>query len=377
MTPWWTILTLSVFLGTTFVEAQPRQPHYFLEHDIGLSDDEIRKAEQGEVVVKVLDTSLGHEVSLFGIVWVDATTDYFVEKYSDIENFEKGKGVLQIKKISNPPRLEDFASIRFPQEDLDAIPKCKIGKCTVKIQEDSLLRLQAEIDWNAADADQQAHRVIAEIAFEGMMKYREGGDKTLSAYRDKKRPLFLAKEFDAMLDNSPYLYEYLPELENYLQNYPDAELEGASDFLYWSMNEFGLKPVFRINHVVIYPLAEGHNADVAIASKMLYASHYFHTALEVRVLVRDSDNPTNVGFYLISMNRSRSDGLTGFFGSIVRSQAVKRARDALAGALANGRTNLEAGYRRAATATKNHRRGAKNAEVSQRMKTLGPKVEMK
>ena len=35
-----------------------------------------------------------------------------------------------------------------------------------------------------------------------------------------------------MLDNSPYLYEYLPELENYLQNYPDARLEGARDFLY-------------------------------------------------------------------------------------------------------------------------------------------------
>ena len=33
---------------------------------------------------------------------MDATTDYFVEKYSDIENFEKGKGILQIKKINNP-----------------------------------------------------------------------------------------------------------------------------------------------------------------------------------------------------------------------------------------------------------------------------------
>lgn len=340
-------MSLLVLLGASLSEAQPRRPHYFLEHDIGLSADEIRQAEQGEVVVKVLDTPVKYEVALFGIVWVDATTDYFVEKYSDIENFEKGEGVLQIQKISDPPRFEDFASIRFPQEDLDAIPNCKIGNCAVKIQEDSLLRLQKEIDWNAADADEKANGLIAEIAFEGMVNYRQGGDSVLSAYRDKKRPLFLAKEFDAMLDNSPFLYEYFPELVNFLQHYPDAELDGASDFLYWSMNAFGLKPLFRINHVVIYPLAEGHNADVAIASKMIYASHYFHTALELRVLVRDSDNPSDVGFYLISMNRSRSDGLTGLFGSIVRSQAVKRARDGLAGALANGKTNLEAGYKRA------------------------------
>ena len=80
---------------------------------------------------------------------------------------------------------------------------------------------------------------------------------------------------------------------------------------------------------------------------MLYASHYFHTALELRFLVRDTANPTDVGFFLISVNRSRSDGLTGFFGSIIKSRAVKGARDGVVGALANGKKNLEAGYQTA------------------------------
>ena len=115
---------------------------------------------------------------------------------------------------------------------------------------------------------------------------------------------------------------------------------GSTDFFYWSLNEFGLKPLFRMNHVVIYPLGEDHNAGVAIACKMLYASHYFHSALELRFLVRDTANPTDVGFFLISVNRSRSDGLTGLFGSILKSQAVKRAREGVAGVLANGKKNL-------------------------------------
>jgi len=339
----WTTLCLIA----TQVNAQPREPHRYFRDIIGLSDAEIRQVEQGQVVAKVLDTPLAHEVAIFGAVWVEATTDYFVEMYQDIESFEKGDGILQIHKIGDPLKLEDFTGIRFPEADIKAIPKCKIGKCAVKIDEASLVRLQSEIDWKAPDAELKAQSLIAELTYEGIREYQKGGDATLAAYRDKKRPTYLAKEFKGMLENSSFLYEYFPEFHDYLLGYPQAELPGGTDFFYWSLNEFGLKPLFRVNHVVIYPLGEGHNAGVAIASKMLYASHYFHTALELRFLVRDTANPTDVGFFLISVNRSRSDGLTGFFGSIVKNQAVKRARDGVVGALANGKKNLEAGYKNA------------------------------
>ena len=48
------------------------------------------------------------------------------------------------------------------------------------------------------------------------------------------------------------------------------------------------------------------------------------------------------GFYLVSVNRSRSDGLTGFFGGIVRNRAQAGAKEGLAGALANAKRKLEA-----------------------------------
>ena len=41
---------------------------------------------------------------------------------------------------------------------------------------------------------------------------------------------------------------------------------------------FGLKPTIRINHVVIDERPEA----VAVASKQIYATHYFWTALELR-----------------------------------------------------------------------------------------------
>jgi hypothetical protein len=93
-------------------------------------------------------------------------------------------------------------------------------------------------------------------------------------------------------------------------------------------------------------MREGEDASIAIGGKMLYASHYFHTALELRFLVKDTARPNAIGFYLISLNRSRSDGLTGLFGGIVRRKAESEAQKALATALESGRDVLEDAHRR-------------------------------
>jgi hypothetical protein len=276
---------------------------------------------------------------------VDAPIDYFVSWQRDIERFESGDAVHAIKKISEPPRIEDFDALTFPEEDLDALPKCRVGKCEVKVDEPTLLRLQNEIDWSAPDAHARAGRLIRQLALEAMQEYIEGGDRALGAYRDKKRPSYLDKEFGELLTSSPYLVEYIPELHRYMKDYPNAELPGSEDFLYWSLVEFGLRPTVRMNHVVIYPLEEGENASVAIGSKMLYASHYFHSALELKFLVKDTANPAAEGFYFISINRSRSDGLTGLFGGIVRSSAQSEARKGLDYALGTAKELLEVGWR--------------------------------
>ena len=75
-----------------------------------------------------------------------------------------------------------------------------------------------------------------------------------------------------------------------------------------------MKPTIRINHLVI----QDRPASTVIASKMLYASHYFWTALELRVLVPD---PRGTDFWFVTVSRSRSDGLSRFVGRLVRGRA--------------------------------------------------------
>ena len=335
------LLVVSWALAGSLAAAQ-RQPHDALKKHAGFTDAELRDMEQGQVVSKILEVEDATEVAVIGAVWIEASPEEFVARQKDIENLEKGDQVLAIKKLSVPPKLSDFATLEFPAADLDDLATCKIGDCPVKIDAPALLRIQSEIDWSAKDAHQQANRLIQRLAFEGIEAYLKGGDASLGAYRDKKRPLFLEKEFKILLQNSPYIIEYDPDFHAYLEKFPNVELEGREEYFYWSKVQFGLKPTVRLSHVVIYPIDEpGLNTQYVIGSKMLYASHYFHTGLELKYLSRDTAKPDAKGFYLVSVNRSRSDGLTGFFGGIIRSRAQSGARDGLRGALENAKTEFE------------------------------------
>ena len=53
--------------------------------------------------------------------------------------------------------------------------------------------------------------------------------------------------------------------------------------MYWQETEFGLKPTLRISHLTIRESPQ----DALVVSKMPYASHYFWTGVELRVLVPD------------------------------------------------------------------------------------------
>jgi len=75
-----------------------------------------------------------------------------------------------------------------------------------------------------------------------------------------------------------------------------------------------------------------------VAVKQLYASHYFETALDLTVCVKDANRN---GFYLITVKGSQQAGLTGFKGGIVRKVAVGKTRSSLERALAAYKQKLE------------------------------------
>jgi hypothetical protein len=128
----------------------------------------------------------------------------------------------------------------------------------------------------------------------------------------------------------------MPDMRRYLLEYPRAPLPGAASFLYWQETEFGLKPTIRISHVVIREGAD----DATVASKMLYATHYFWTGLELRALLRDPSRGS--GFWFVTVSRSRSDGLSGFTGTVIGRKVRREAEEGALAALLATKQTLEA-----------------------------------
>jgi len=313
-----------------------RLGEYVTQH-VKLSPEEHKRLLQGEAVTKMLPTDPAKEVSVFGAVWVNASASDYVAAVRDIERFEQGTSFLVTKKISSPPVLADFARLTVPTEDVSDLKKCKVGNCELKLSAESLQRLQKEVDLTQPlpVATAQVETAVRHLALDYVTRYLRGGNAELAAYRDTERPTFVAQEFKTMVDQMPSMTTYLTELRTYLLEYPKVTLPRAESFLYWQTVKFGLKPTTRINHVVI---AEGTDGTV-IASKMLYASHYFWTALELRVVVPDPARGS--GFWLANVNRSRSDGLTGFVGTMVRGKVRSETQKGMAAALLAAKTRLE------------------------------------
>jgi hypothetical protein len=305
----------------------------YLETTVRPTARERQALMSGGPITKLLDSDAGKEVAIFGAIWIDGSRAQYVRRVKDIENFERGGAFRITKRISDPPRLDDFAQLELPADDVKDLRSCKVGDCELKLGAKSLNELRAGVHWGTPREKAEAEAVFRRRALEYVTAYRQGGNKQLAVYRDADDPVFVANEFRSMIERAPALVA-MPDLLRYLLEYPSATL-GSSDFFYWQEAQFGLKPTIRINHFIIQDRPE----STVIASKMLYASHYFWTALELRVLLPDPSR--GAGFWFVTISRSRSDGLSGFVGRLIRARVRDEAVKGVLAVLNATKSGLE------------------------------------
>jgi hypothetical protein len=302
-----TILLLGALL--TDVNAIPPELQSFLQERIEFSQKDIQALEQGKAVTKLLDTGKKPEVAVFGIMHLDVPVDFFVDRYRDIERFMRTTQVVEIAKFSSPPQVNDLRGLTLEPDELLAIKECKVGKCHMKLPASVIERLRREIDWSKPDCEERATSMVRDLLLDYVKAYHSGGSAAMGQYDDQKYPLRLADEFHELLQESDYLYEYVPEFYQYLEAYPQSELSGVEDFIYWSKKKYDkLRPLVSINHVTIYERPQGKGNSL-IASKQIYANHYFEASFELTALVEASAVADSTGFYLVYFNRSRFDTL--------------------------------------------------------------------
>lgn len=337
------ILPLTLFLigATSVAIAQDTEPYKFFHEYVGLTDDQIQAVRSGKAIAKVMHSRTPDEVFVFGTVYVESTPERYLKLASDVDSLRKLPGYLAIRKFSDPPRMSDLDGFTLEDEDIKELKNCKAGHCEIQLPAEAIETFQRSVNWSAPDRADQVNHLAQQMTLECLLRYLQGGNAALGTYRDKNHPTEIAETFQSLLSWSRALPVYLPELSSYLLDYPNLKSGDIESEFHWEKVKFGLKPTLRVVQSVLYRGTSSAGPTLAVVEKQLYASHYFQTALDLTVCFRDSSQPTQTGFYLLTLKASKQAGLTGLKGEIVRKVAVDKTRSSLERALASLKRELE------------------------------------
>ena len=306
--------------------ARPPLPATLARHleSEGFTAVDLAAIVAGRVVARGLPRPDRDEAGAIGVVRINLSPGAFLARFRDIVRFERGGGVDAVGRFSVPAMVADLEGYVLPADDAVDIAGCALDDCDVNLSAGQIGRLRG-VDGRGPGGRAKLTQVARQWLAEYVADYQKRGNEALAVYRDRE-PAFALKEASArLLRQSTELQRAAPAIATYLDRYPAAPLPpGGEEFFYWSVMSFGMKPITRANHVVVMPVTHDGLAGFVAASRTLYASHYFRDGLEVKYVVPVPEE--RAAFYLLSVNRSHSESLTGVKGLLLGGKIRSSAR---------------------------------------------------
>lgn len=299
-----------------------------LRHGVRLDNAETAAVEHGDVVVRVQPTQDQRDVAVFGVVRIAVPRDVYLRRVQDFRNWLRTPTRTRLGVFSDPAVLSDVDDLIVSRDDARDLRKCKPGDCTTKLPAAEMQRVQAEVDWSAKDQQSLVTALARQRMVQYVEDYRNHGNVSMPVYDD--RPSVRASDaFLAVLAQSTYLNQTAPAIANYFRTFPRGRPGGVSDVLYWSEDVVArLRPILSLTHAVVYTPPETSGTTV-VASKQIYANHYFEAALEVLNVVDREVTGEPASIYLVVDRRLRFDNLPRGGILNIRGRAVNGLRDQL------------------------------------------------
>ena len=323
-----------------YAQGPPARLTSFLQQQIRVNRDQLAAIERGETVVKVLDTENERDVAVFGIITVDVPRAFYVTRLQDFPNSLRAPTRPHFGIFSTPASPGDVADATVPAKDVDDVKQCTPGDCKIKMPAADMQRLHSEIDWSGPHPETQLTAYLRRRMVEYVTDYRARGDSAMVVY-DDVGGVHASDAFAALLAESPYVYQDIPSLRQYLTSYPHAALDGAHEVLFWADDSTsGLQPILSVTHEVVIAPSELPNMTV-MASKQIWANHYFEAVFDLTGIVDRTRDGGKPGIYLVRLTRFRFDDLPSGGLINIRGKVVGKLRDQLRADLRNQKTASE------------------------------------
>ncbi len=288
-------------------------------HTIGLGASDLETAENGRPVVKLFSTANDNDLAVFGMIGVRASQESVLVHILDLDQLLAVKG-RRFRIFSDPAVPADVGEVAFSESDYRDLRDCRPGHCAFKLPAAAMQSFVEGIDWSAPDAKAQVDQRMRHALVELVTDYRRRGNGATLPYDDHQgvRP---GEVFIQLSNQAPEFYNYAPALKRFLTSYPSDRPQGVRDCLYWAEDRrSGIRPTFTLNHMAFYVPPSAAAGPVLIATKQIYASHYFEGAFGLVAIVRGSAAGKEGITYLLLARRARLDRLPFQLRGKVRGQ---------------------------------------------------------
>lgn len=288
-----------------------------------LTPKEISRMLKGDIVEKKLETNDKRDIAVMGVMMLDVPAIATVDAARDIKTFKKGKEILGLDKfVTFDP--DELKTLTLENEELVGLGNCRVQHCEFKLPGAWIEQLSREK--NKRKRIELFRALLADYAKD----YSSRGNKAVLNYEGSKQPVAAQKEFESILEQSSHLKTLAPDFFEYLKEYPEKQPAETENFIYWSREKFGFKPVTNLTHVSMFKWSHSDFNGYVIASRQIFADHYYDASLGLTFLIeRPSQKGKSPGSYLIYFNRSRIDMLGGFLSSFRRALTLPRVRSGL------------------------------------------------
>lgn len=310
----------------------------FVAAELGFSARDLARARSGTPVARLLPASDEREVAVAGMVVMRVAQERYLARLSRIEQFKQSDLVRQIGKVSRPPLPEDFAALQLERSEVDALRRCRPDDCDLQLPLPTIQRLGA-LDWSGSEARRRAVSLVGTMLYDRAAAYTGSNGPAPLVYRHGEAAVDVEEEFRDLVRSDRLVLEHLHDLRERLLRGGLQNASPTPDFLYWSREKVARQVVLSLTHVAFASPAAMPGVRV-VATRQLYASHYFRSSLGLTLLLPVDGAPGST--LVVYVNRSRVDAFSGLFGGITRRLVRGRAAAALEDQLVQLRTRLQA-----------------------------------
>jgi hypothetical protein len=298
----WSVLAAALSAQTTRTQLES-----YLR-SVGVESKQLEVAAGGRGVVTLLSTKNDRDVAVFGMIGVRARQDAVVAYFSDPLRWLPADG-RRFRVFSTPPTAEDLAGVGFATSEYRDLKGCRAGDCDFKLPASAMKKLAREIDWSEPDAKARADQLLRDDMLRLVTDYLSSGNAATLVY-DDVHGVRAGDVFGELMAQTPHVFGLVPELQRFLMNYPSDRIDGTQDFMYWSEDRLPrVRPTLTLHHVVGYALPTPMTRVFVLASKQIYANHYFEGALDHLAVVEFSAPIDGATTFLLSIRRFRFDNL--------------------------------------------------------------------